>query len=257
MGQSGRRSPVKRATSRSKSPVKKPGARAPSKVSRHERLVKMVPYQHFTVSQVEEMAKAGKVAGLEAVVLAGQGHLLDGLGKVWNEEVRAFLKKAPALRREVEEAVGLVLQGNTEAVAALTDPRLMFARDTLGAAPILRAARLANLDMVNLILGKLPQAVKTTDPEGRTPLHWAYRCEDGLGRERMVGLLQSKGADRGAKDSSGNSPDFYLENDFPAAKDKEKAKVEPADTSEEAPSSEENKEGNENDREERERKVYN
>ena len=215
----------------------------------------MVSYQQWTVSQVEEMAKAGKVAGLEAVVLAGQGHLLDGLGKVWNEEVRAFLKKAPALRREVEEAVGLVLQGNTEAVAALADPRLLFARDTVGVAPILRAARLANLDMVNLILGKLPQAVKTTDPEGRTPLHWAYRCEDGLGRERMVGLLQSKGADRGAKDSSGNSPDFYLENDFPAAKtkekEKEKAREEPAETSEEAPSSEEK----DNDKEEKERKV--
>ena len=241
---------MKRAPSRSKSPVKKAGARAPSKVSRQERLVKMVSYQQWTVTQVEEMAKAGKVAGLEAVVLAGQGHLLDGLGKVWNEEVRAFLKKAPALRREVEEVVGLVLQGNTEAVAALTDPRLLFARDTVGVAPILRAARLANLDMVNLILGKLPQAVKTTDPEGRTPLHWAYRCEDGLGRERVVGLLQSKGADRGAKDSSGNSPDFYLENDFPAAKEKEKAKAEPAETSEEAASSEE-KEGNDNDKEEK------
>ena len=189
----------------------------------------------------------------QLMVLAGQGHLLENLGKVWNEEVRAFLKKAPALRKEVEEAVGLVLQGNTEAVAALADPRLMFARDTLGVAPILRAARLANLDMVNLILGKLPQAVKTTDPEGRSPLHWAYRCEDGLGRERMVGLLQSKGADRGAKDSAGNSPDFYLENDFPAAKEdkEEKDKEEPAETSEEAPSSEEK----DNDKEEKEIKV--
>ena len=234
--------------------MKKTGARAPSKVNRQERLAKMVPYQEWTVSQVEEMAKVGKVAGLEAVVLGGQGHLLDGLGKVWNEEVRAFLKKAPALRREVEEVVGLVLQGNTDAVAALSDPRLLFARDTVGVAPIQRASRLANLDLVNLILGKPPQAVKTTDPEGRTPLHWAYRCEDGLGRERIVGLLQAKGADRGAKDSSGNSPDFYLENDFPAAKEKLKVKEEQAEVSEEAPSSEE-KEGNENEKEEKERKV--
>ena len=174
LGQSGRKSPVKRG--RSKSPVKKAGGRAASRVTKQERLAKMVAWQRWTAAQVEELARAGKVAGLEAVVLAGQGHLLDGLGKVWNEEVRGFLKKAPALRREGEEVVALVLQGDSEAVAALADARLLLARDAVGAAPVHRAARLANLEIVTLILTKLPQAVKTVDPEGRTPLHWAYRC---------------------------------------------------------------------------------
>ena len=71
----------------------------------------------------------------------------------------------------------------------------------------------------------------------------------------LVGLLQSKGADRGAKDSSGNSPDFYLENDFPAPKEKENVKAEAVETSEEVASSEE-REGNDNDdKEAKERKV--
>ena len=215
LGQSARKgSPSKRTASRSKSPVKKTGPRAASKLTKQDRLVKLITWQEWTVAQVEEMAKAGKVAALEAVVLGGQAHLLEGLGKVWNEEVRSFLKKAPALRKEVEEAMTLVLQGDTEGVAAVTDPRLLVARDTTGTAPIHRAARLAHLEIVSLILAKLPQAVKTVDPLGRTPLHWAYRCEDGLGRERVVGLLQAKGADRGAKDGAGHTPDFYLENDF-------------------------------------------
>ena len=43
------------------------------------------------------------------------------------------------------------------------DSRLLLSRDSAGVSPILRAARLGQLNIVNLILTKLPQAVKTTD----------------------------------------------------------------------------------------------
>ena len=66
-------------------------------------------------------------------------------------------------------------------------------------------------------------------------LHWASRCEDQELREQMVSLLNSKGADKSAKDlvtygksiigfhilkcfQSGNLPEFYLDNEFPATK---------------------------------------
>jgi hypothetical protein len=44
------------------------------------------------------MAKAGQVGRLEAVILGGQGHLVAALGKVWNEEVRALIKRLPTIQ---------------------------------------------------------------------------------------------------------------------------------------------------------------
>jgi hypothetical protein len=44
------------------------------------------------------MAKAGQVGRLEAVILGGQGRLVAGLGKAWNEEVRALIKRLPAIQ---------------------------------------------------------------------------------------------------------------------------------------------------------------
>ena len=43
------------------------------------------------------------------------------------------------------------------------DTRLLLSRDSDGVSPILKAAKLGHLNIVNLILTKLPQAVKSAD----------------------------------------------------------------------------------------------
>ena len=43
------------------------------------------------------------------------------------------------------------------------DTRLLLSRDYAGVSPILKAAKLGHLNIVNLILTKLPQAAKSTD----------------------------------------------------------------------------------------------
>ena len=47
--------------------------------------------------KVEEWSKAGQVAKLEMVVMQGRGDLISSITKMWNEEVRNFTKKVPAL----------------------------------------------------------------------------------------------------------------------------------------------------------------
>ena len=47
--------------------------------------------------KVEEWSKAGQVAKLEMVVMQGRGDLISNITKMWNEEVRNFTKKVPAL----------------------------------------------------------------------------------------------------------------------------------------------------------------
>ena len=47
--------------------------------------------------EVEEWAKVGQVGKLEMVVMQGRGDLINNIAKVWNEEVRNFIKKMPAL----------------------------------------------------------------------------------------------------------------------------------------------------------------
>ena len=47
--------------------------------------------------QVEEWSKAGQVPKLEMVVMQGNGDLIGNISKMWNEEVRNFTKKVPAL----------------------------------------------------------------------------------------------------------------------------------------------------------------
>ena len=49
------------------------------------------------VVKVEEWSKAGQVAKLEMVVMQGRGDLISSITKMWNEEVRNFTKKVPAL----------------------------------------------------------------------------------------------------------------------------------------------------------------
>ena len=77
-------------------------------------------------------------------------------------------------------------------------------------APILKASERGDLGVVNLLLTKVPQAVKTTDQAGRTALHWASRCGDLDLRDQLVSLLTSKGADKNAKDSVNCSASSFL-----------------------------------------------
>lgn len=82
----------------------------------------------------------------------------------------------------------------------LKDINLLLSRDKCGMSPILKAAELGHLGVVNMIISKTPQSVKTTDESGRNVLHWAARCRDDEIREQLNSLLSSKGANRNAKD---------------------------------------------------------
>ena len=46
---------------------------------------------------MEEWSKAGQVGKLEMAVMQGRGDLISSINKMWNEEVRNFTKKVPAL----------------------------------------------------------------------------------------------------------------------------------------------------------------
>ena len=47
--------------------------------------------------------------------------------------------------------------------AKCQDQNLLLSRDAEGASPLLVAAKLGNSSIVNVILSKVPQAIKTTD----------------------------------------------------------------------------------------------
>ena len=48
-------------------------------------------------------------------------------------------------------------------VSKLQDQNLLLSRDADGASPLLLAAKMGNSSIVNIILSKVPQAIKTTD----------------------------------------------------------------------------------------------
>ena len=83
------------------------------------------------------------------------------------------------------------------------DVSLLMSRDPTGAPPLLKAARLGNSKIVEHILGRAPQAVRSTDPDGRGPLHWTQACTDQDARITMTDLLQARGADKNMKDLVG------------------------------------------------------
>ena len=113
LGQSGRKSPSKRGFSpvkgRDSSPSK--GKRQASKVRKEDKVMSLI--NPATVSQqqvpelslslrylkrtfqIEEWAKVGQVSKIETAVYQGFGDLVSRIGKVWNEDVRNFVKKVP------------------------------------------------------------------------------------------------------------------------------------------------------------------
>lgn len=101
LGHSGRKSPSKRGISPSKlresSPTKK-GGRQPSKQKKEEKSTALISPMKATSSLIEEWAKNGLVAKLEAAVLQGHSDLLSNIGKVWNEESRNFIKRVPDIK---------------------------------------------------------------------------------------------------------------------------------------------------------------
>lgn len=218
LGQSGRKSPSKRGASPSKmresSPTKGKG-RQPSKQRREERTMTLISPLAVTKSQLEDWAKSGNVNKIETAVLQGHGHLVSNIGKVWNEEARTFVKKVPDLIKQIENVHDLVVKLDTDALSKIEETNLLLSRDKEGVSPILKAAELGNLGMVNMLITRVPQSVKTSDSTGRNVLHWASRCSDPEIRDQMVSLLTSKGADKNAKDLNGNLPHYYVENSFP------------------------------------------
>ena len=113
LGQSGRKSPSKRGFSpvkgRDSSPSK--GKRQASKVRKEDKIMSLI--NPATVSQqqvpdlslslrylkrtfqIDEWAKVGQVSKIETAVYQGFGDLVSRIGKVWNEDVRNFVKKVP------------------------------------------------------------------------------------------------------------------------------------------------------------------
>ena len=114
LGQSGRKSPSKRGFSpvkgRDSSPSK--GKRQASKVRKEDKIISLinpatVSQQQVTnlynlsqsnlklTFQIEDWAKVGQVGKIETAVYQGFGDLVSRIGKVWNEDVRNFVKKVP------------------------------------------------------------------------------------------------------------------------------------------------------------------
>ena len=97
LGQSGRKSPSKRGFSpvkgRDSSPSK--GKRQTGKGRKEEKTMSLINPAVVTAQQVEDWAKVGQVSKMEAAVYQGFGDLVTGLGKVWNEDARNFIKKVP------------------------------------------------------------------------------------------------------------------------------------------------------------------
>lgn len=97
LGQSGRKSPSKRGFSpvkgRDSSPSK--GKRQTGKGRREEKTMILINPAVVTAQQVEDWAKVGQVTKMETAVYQGFGDLVTGLGKVWNEDARNFIKKVP------------------------------------------------------------------------------------------------------------------------------------------------------------------
>ena len=83
-----------------------------------------------TAQQVEDWAKVGQVSKMETAVYQGFGDLVTGLGKVWNEDARNFIKKVPEkivsrhnykvgfqsifFQKQIEEIHSLVGKSDTE-----------------------------------------------------------------------------------------------------------------------------------------------
>ena len=182
LGQSGRKSPSKRGASPSKmresSPTKGKG-RQPSKQRREERTMTLISPLAVTKSQLEDWAKSGNVNKIETAVLQGHGHLVSNIGKVWNEEARTFVKKVPDLIKQIENVHDLVVKLDTDALSKIEvlinlsymyfvrslyqETNLLLSRDKEGVSPILKAAELGNLGMVNMLITRVHQSVKTSD----------------------------------------------------------------------------------------------
>ena len=94
----------------------------------------------------------------------------------------------------------MIKNSDTDGVNKIEDTNILLARDKTGSSPIMRAAESGDLGMVNVLMTRVPQSVKTTDTAGRTVLHYAARCRDDDIREQLTTLLISKGADKNAKD---------------------------------------------------------
>ena len=97
LGHSGRKSPSKRGSSPSKVRETSPTKRGKGKKKEDKSTVLISPMK-ATPSLIEEWAKNGLVAKLEAAVLQGHGDMLLNIGKVWNEESRNFIKRVPELK---------------------------------------------------------------------------------------------------------------------------------------------------------------
>ena len=136
-----------------------------------------------TKTQLEDWAKSGNVTKIETAVLQGHGDLVASIGKVWNEEARTFVKKVPDLIKQIENVHDLVMKSDTDALSKIEvfdqsltvhknklysqETNLLLSRDKDGVSPILKAAELGNLGMVNMLITKVPQVVKTSDSVSR------------------------------------------------------------------------------------------
>ena len=212
LGMSGRKSPAKSpkrgaspAKTRDNSPSKVRSKAAGSKIKKEEKSMALVNPIKVSKSQIQEWAKAGSVNKLEQSLLMGHRHLILNIGKVWNEEVRNFIKKVPELITKIDEVHEYVSQNNSEALAKVEDNNLLLSRDEAGVSPILKASEQGNVGLVNLILSRVGQAAKTVDHHGNTALDYALKCSDEEIREQLTQLLVSKGADKKSKTAGSKS----------------------------------------------------
>ena len=73
------------------------------------------------------------------------------------------MTKNDTLQKQIEEVHDLIGKSDIEALSKIENTSLLLARDKEGASPILRAAEAGDIGLVNILLTRVPQAVKTTD----------------------------------------------------------------------------------------------
>ena len=67
------------------------------------------------------------------------------------------------MQKQIEEVHDFIRKSDIEALSKIENTNLLMARDKEGASPILRAAEAGDIGLVNILLTRVPQAVKTTD----------------------------------------------------------------------------------------------
>ncbi|XP_014252724.2 uncharacterized protein LOC106668453 isoform X3 [Cimex lectularius] len=124
--------------------------------------------------------------------------------------VRRFLNAVPYIMGSIREVHTAAVNNDLELLLARSAepvPKdILMSKDANGLTPLHKAAGLGNMEIVQEILRRAPEAVNAKDNIGRTPLHYAAGLRD---RNAMYQHLVDAGAIDHLEDKKGNTPSHY------------------------------------------------